>query len=177
MNTQNGKVYIGQSRNTQIRFRDHKFNEHNIHLRRAFELYGLDVFMFEVLENDVPESEATQREAYYIQLYDARNPLKGYNIREAGSTGGHSEATKQKLREARLGTSLSMETREKLSKLRKGRAPWNKGKRLTEDQKRNLHRSGQANSNYGHKWTEAQKAEASARKRFRDSLKKVDQNG
>jgi len=133
--------------------------------------------MFEVLESDIPESEATQREAYYIQLYDALNPSKGYNIREAGDKGKQSEETKQKLREIRLGSSLSVETKEKLSKLRKGRVPWNKGKKLTEDQKKNLHRSGQANNNYGHKWTETQKAEASARKRLRDSLKKVDQNG
>jgi hypothetical protein len=133
--------------------------------------------MFEGLESDVPENEATQREAYYIQLYDALNPSKGYNIREAGNKGSQSEETRQKLHKIRLSSSLSLETREKLSKLRKGRTPWNKGKRLTEDQKKSYHRAGQANNNFGHKWTEAQKAEASARKRLRDSLNKVDQNG
>ena len=41
----------------------------------------------------------------------------------------HTEESKEKLRQAQLGRKASPETRKKLSEQRKGRVPWNKGKK------------------------------------------------
>lgn len=80
----NGKVYIGQSRNIENRFKDHRTS-----LKRKptdkrskspmyddMRLYGLGVFEFEVLEECSLE-QLDEREEHYISLYDAAN--NGYN--------------------------------------------------------------------------------------------------
>lgn len=84
----NNKVYIGQSKEIEKRWRIHKtraFNgdaktnkEYNKILYRAFRKYGLDNFKFEVIEECSIE-QLDNLEHYYIMKYSANNDKYGYN--------------------------------------------------------------------------------------------------
>ena len=87
-NTINNKVYIGQTR-TSI---EQRWSEHLRHARygkqiinRAMRKHGTSNFYIETLEIcDV--SLLNEREIYYIDLYDATNKNKGYNVSIGGNT-------------------------------------------------------------------------------------------
>ena len=87
-NTVNNKVYIGQTK-TSV---EQRWKEHLRHapygdqiINRAMNKYGVDKFYIETLEIcDV--SVLDEREIYYIDLYDATNKTKGYNVSIGGNT-------------------------------------------------------------------------------------------
>lgn len=88
-NKLNHKVYIGQSKNIEKRWKSHKSNafypnkEYGKALYRAFRKYGIENFLFEVIEECSLEQLA-EREAYYIRYYQSNNNHYGYN-----ETGGY----------------------------------------------------------------------------------------
>ena len=106
-NIENGKVYIGQSKYLHSRYREHKSElingiHHNSYFQRAVKVHGFDAFEYSVLERcQIAEFDA--REAYYIELFDARNRAKGYNIREAGNESDLPVETVEKIRIANRG--------------------------------------------------------------------------
>lgn len=82
VNFRNGKVYVGQTNNANVRKRDHfkllKYQiHHNEHLQRAYNKYGKDAFYFEVLESGIAETDVDQREMYWIAHFDSFRT--GYN--------------------------------------------------------------------------------------------------
>ena len=88
----NGKIYIGQSINIQQRWKAHRSkpfykngDQYQTPLYRAIRKYGLNNFIFEIIE-ECFESELNDKEQYYIQYYDATNPDKGYNLTRGGQT-------------------------------------------------------------------------------------------
>lgn len=96
-NMQNGHCYIGQSRCIEKRWSNHKIASHNENdktynypLYKAFRKYGIDNFIFEVLEECKIE-KLNEKEAYYISLYKPE-----YNQTE----GGDYKIVPQKLNEA-----------------------------------------------------------------------------
>lgn len=104
-NTINGKIYIGQSTNIDIR-KQHYFNRHKIHnehLQNSFKKYGKDKFTFEVVKC-CKEKYLDRFEKLYIRVYDTMNPEKGYNKESGGHSNKH----------------LSDETRKKMSECQKG---------------------------------------------------------
>ena len=92
--TVNGKRYVGQSIDIKRRFNQHKRKPPD-GMREDFELYGVDKFKFEVLEECAPEN-LTAREDFYL---DTLKPE--YNIRTEGH--GISDAAREKLRRDRTG--------------------------------------------------------------------------
>lgn len=86
-NTVNGKVYIGQTRNTiSSRWTSHKChakcdNKLNSNLHRAIRKYGVDSFVVEEVEQCDNEL-LNEREIYWIQHYDSIK--SGYNIAKGG---------------------------------------------------------------------------------------------
>ena len=79
----NGKVYIGQAVNIERRWNEHiselNGNRHiNTHLQRAWNKYGADNFIFNIVE-ECPKDELNDREIYYIAKYKAHNMKYGYN--------------------------------------------------------------------------------------------------
>ena len=90
----NGKRYVGQSIDIKRRFNQHKRKPPD-GMREDFELYGVDKFKFEVLEECAPEN-LTAREDFYL---DTLKPE--YNIRTEGH--GISDAAREKLRRDRTG--------------------------------------------------------------------------
>jgi ribosomal protein S27E len=82
-NIVNGKFYVGSSNNVKSRWYQHKSklreNRHgNTHLQNAWNLYGEENFVFEVIEECEPEFQF-EREQHYL---DELNPFddNGYNI-------------------------------------------------------------------------------------------------
>lgn len=91
INQINNKVYIGQSQNIKQRWRAHRTrpfnsnsNDYEKPLYRSIRKYGLNNFIFQVLEECRIE-ELDEREIYWITFYDATNPEKGYNLTKGGS--------------------------------------------------------------------------------------------
>ena len=71
-NTENGKRYIGSSKDLYNRLHEHYHNlrfdkSHNKHLQNAWDKYGKDKFIFNILEF-CDEDVRFEREQYYIDL-------------------------------------------------------------------------------------------------------------
>lgn len=157
-----GKVYIGQTKNKQKRWDEHKYElrrgiHHSIHLQRAWSKYGEKNFSFAVIEQCHQET-ADEKEKYWINFYDSTNKSKGYNL----ESGGNQHKT------------LAKETKKKIGRLNKlhyhkktkhyvnspeaiaKRSKSNKGKRRSEGFRKRMseiasQRKGESNSFYGRK--------------------------
>lgn len=80
-NKQNGKVYVGSSKDMKAReyqhfYRLRKGNHYNVKLQRSFDKHGESEFIFEVLA-EVEESNLFEVEQEFIDSYDAWK--NGYN--------------------------------------------------------------------------------------------------
>ena len=88
-NTQNGKIYIGQSRHIYRRWTEHKCDAKDESnptlLYKAFRKHGEQNFKFEVLEECSPDN-LTDRENYWIYHYNTLSP-NGYNIKAPVESG------------------------------------------------------------------------------------------
>lgn len=129
----NGRTYVGSSVNFQSRWKVHRSElntgkHSNVHLSRAWNLYGEDAFEFTILEA-CPIDQLLIREQHYLDLYFNSDP-KPYNIdRVAGSRLGstHSPETCAKMSVSRMGNKNLLghththETRVKMSSSRTGR--------------------------------------------------------
>ena len=109
----NGKVYIGMT-GTPFLIRTGNNGEEYLHkkkngdwvqpqMARAILKHGWDNFSHEILFENLSKEEADAKEKELIELYDSRNPQKGYNTRTGGSNGPLSEEAKEKLRETMRG--------------------------------------------------------------------------
>lgn len=130
----NSKVYIGKSINLYKRINYHKNYSRNMKnkfiFHKAITKYGWDSFNVEILEifEKFDKSKDNQilleREAYYIELFDATNREKGYNICKYSTdrTGlKHSEEHKRKISIANTGKTHTSETKEKLRQINTGK--------------------------------------------------------
>ncbi len=141
-NKVNNKVYVGQALDVDFRFGVHRqklnSNQHiNSHLQAAWNKYGQDNFIFEVIE-ECPGNKLNERELYWIDYYDAMNNNGGYNLN--GVTGGHhSEETRQKISNALFGENNYL--RGKIG----DKAYWY-GKKLSEEHKRKISESRKGKS-------------------------------
>lgn len=91
-NVANGKVYIGQTKvGLHVRKREHvnklKNGKHrNIHLKEEYAKYGLNSFVFEIIQycsvEDLEESEKN-----WIKKFNSDNREYGYNIESGGNKG------------------------------------------------------------------------------------------
>lgn len=158
-NRTNNKMYIGQSVNVRKRKSYHLWmlrenNHFNPKLQNAFNKYGESNFEFTILETCKRE-ELNNKEIQYIKQYNTVE--EGYNICEGGegSLGRTlSEETKQKISNANIGRKQdevakkrkseimkelwkTAEYRKKMKQRPKPK-PWNKGRKHTEEEKRNL---------------------------------------
>lgn len=142
-NNINLKVYIGQSINIINRWKDHihalnRGDSRCTLLQRAWNKYKEENFSFEILEL-CAEDRLDEIEIKYIEMYDALNPEKGYNIEPGGNKNKHlSEETKQKLRESHLGKTMSEESRRKMSKAQSGEGNGMYGKHHSEEAKKKM---------------------------------------
>lgn len=95
-NTNNGKVYVGQSNDVIDRFRHHKSElnhqrHKNVILQNSWNLHGEKAFKFEIIE-ECSEDKLDEREIYWIDKLNAYVHCKtpnGYNL----TTGGEGTRT------------------------------------------------------------------------------------
>ena len=135
-NIQNGKVYVGSSRDLQERFRKHlrglRRNYHfNQHLQRAWIKYGEKKFTFRVIELVDNLDDLLNREQYWIDATCCVDDHKGYNIALYADRHELSEETRVKLSEAFTGKHHSEETKQKISEALTGR-------KLSEEHRKHL---------------------------------------
>ena len=122
----NNKIYIGSAFSLSNRMSTHKYTlknkkHKNKHLQNAWDLYGEESFLFEILEIIEDKTTIIEKEQYYLDLYKSYNKEIGFNrAKIAGNTAG---------------IVPSLETRQKQSEAAKKREHRPK---LTEQQKQNL---------------------------------------
>jgi group I intron endonuclease len=87
-NMVNNKVYIGKSKNIYKRIVQHlillknRSKDENEYLINSYYKYGHDSFEYFVLEFlEEDEILVSEKELYWMKIYDSLNPLKGYNLR------------------------------------------------------------------------------------------------
>jgi group I intron endonuclease len=121
-NKVNGKVYIGRTCQTlEARANGNgKGYKHCTYFYNAIKKYGWENFIGEILEENLNDKEAGEREVYYINLFDSTNKEKGYNLRDSDYR-TYKDETREKMRTAQLGKKHSEEARKKMSEQRKGR--------------------------------------------------------
>lgn len=90
----NGKFYIGQSTDIKRRFSQHR-RKPPARMQEDFDLYGVDEFIFEILEECAPEELDKKETAYMNELQSE------YNIKTEGH--GISDEAREKLRELNTG--------------------------------------------------------------------------
>ncbi len=121
-NKANNKAYIGLTcRDFDIRKYEHIYEsqiDSKFKFHQAIRKYTIDGFTWEILERDILTiKEANEREMFYIQLFDTYK--NGYNMTKGG--GGRedyffSKIARERMRQAKLGTTRSQESKDKQSK-------------------------------------------------------------
>lgn len=116
-NSVNGMIYVGQTKqNIYTRFRQHcKVNTvtHGI-LSDAIDKFGSDSFTIETIDIATSREQLDKKETYWIRKLGSFYP-HGYNLNNGGKGTVVSEETRQKMRDAHLGKSLSETTKQKVS--------------------------------------------------------------
>lgn len=148
-----GKIYIGSAVNFKERWKRHRRDlglgrHHSRHLQRAWDKYGPEAFLFEILETISDETNLIRVEQEYLDRIRPHDRRIGYNISPtAGSTLGvrysaevaakftalrqnPSPETRAKLSKAMIGRKLPEKTRAKMSETRKNETTDKTARRL-----------------------------------------------
>ena len=139
-NTVNNKQYIGSAVNLNKRWKEHRLAlrkgiHHSVLLQRAWNKYTEDSFEFRIIE-ECEKAGLIKREQYYL---DSLNPE--YNVcKIAGSQRGmkRSVETKKKMSIVRKGRKLSVEWIENISRGMSGENHPGFGKHRSEETKRKI---------------------------------------
>ena len=84
------KVYIGQTKDTlERRSRGGSGYQGCPHFYHAIQEYGWENFEHLILDEGLTSKQADEREKYWIAVFDATNPEKGYNIKSGGKVPHH----------------------------------------------------------------------------------------
>lgn len=148
INKINGKMYIGQTW-YELSIRSNAGNGYKgcTLLWNAIKKYGWQNFRYEFITFCGTQEISNYLENFFIEKYKSNNRKYGYNLRNGGSHGKHSEETKEKMslakkgkpspKKGKLGKIPSLETRQKLAIALKGNKN-SLGKKTTETTKKKL---------------------------------------
>lgn len=138
----NGKIYIGiTSQRPERRWKNGTHYDERCQplMFRAIQKYGWDNIKHEILFDNLTKEEAEFKEIELIAKYKSNQRQHGYNIQSGGHCSSMSEETKKKISKSNKGRTAPMkgkhhseETKKKLSQLSKGR-------KLSEETKLKLH--------------------------------------
>ncbi|WP_353480152.1 GIY-YIG nuclease family protein [Haliscomenobacter sp.] len=97
------KIYIGQTiqKNPKMRWYSHQADTRegkNTHLYNSMRKYGVDKFLWEVIDSADSLNELNLKEQHWLDEY--RKTTEVYNLREAGNNKTHSEQSKEKMKES-----------------------------------------------------------------------------
>ena len=121
----NNKVYVGYSNNIKSRHTAHfcelegKYHDNDF-LQKAYNKYGRENFVFEILE-ECKERFLASQEHYWATILNVHNEKYGYNLRPTHPDGliVHSAATRTKLSKAHKGRKILQEWIDKANATRK----------------------------------------------------------
>lgn len=110
----NGKRYIGITQNKPNRRwqNGYGYKDRNSHFYNAIKKYGWENFEHIILEENLTRKEASEKEKYYIKLYNTNNENYGYNI----TSGGDNNFTRNKLTEEQR-INISNKTKEAMNSI------------------------------------------------------------
>lgn len=170
----NDKLYIGSSKNLLKRKNEGHFkrlekNTHrNEHLQSAYNTYGKENFVFEVIEFCSLE-QLLNSEQYWIDKLNVLNRNHGYNIKPYTTSGKLTEESRRKISLKAKGRIVSETTRRKIGLLKICNKN-NLGKHLSKETRnkmsiaqKNRFKTPQDNPMYGRHHTESAKDRESSR--------------
>lgn len=163
----NNKLYIGISDNIKNRWRKNG-NGYNTQLLmyRAIQKYGWNNIKHIVLLENLTKEEACECEKYLIAKYKTNQANYGYNVCIGGEVGplgiAKSNETREKLRQANLGRHHTAET---IEKIKKNHAHYNKGRKISEEQKQKISKANKGKT----AWNKGKKLS----KEYREKLSKA----
>lgn len=172
---------MGFTKDFDVRFRYHKYHlrkgdHHNPILQKAWNRFGEEAFLFEMLDHVTSECNLGEKEIEWSENLHSFCHERGYNIADTGphATGGmrgkrHSEDTKKKLRAASLGKPKSEAHKRSMSECRKGKplSEDTKRKRMNHkpfkkwSEERKLRQRGPGAPNFGRRFSEASRLKMS----------------
>ena len=148
-NNLNGKIYIGQTNNPPRRYYQYK---HKVKIQcqdqviyRALIKYGFDNFKFELLAMCEGREQANMAEHLFINMFEATNPQKGYNV-DIGGGFTRTTQTNKRISEALLrfykchqsplkGLPFTEEHKKAISEASMGKPGTNTGKQFSTEWK------------------------------------------
>ena len=155
INTINQKIYVGSSKNINIRWERHKYdlihNKHrNPHLQNSWNKYGENNFLFEIIKIVKDYNNLLKEEQFYL---DALNPFQdnGFNICKQAAGGDNNANHPNK-----------KEIYKKISKTKK-----EKFKNMSSEEKEIFLKRMQKENhpNYGHRYEKERKKRISERRK------------
>jgi len=118
-----GKVYVGKYCGN-----NEKYLGSGKYIKRAIKKYGKENFSRIILEDNITDHDyLCEREIYWIDFYDATDPLIGYNLGRGGRAGNyghrHTDETIKRMSDVQKDRHPSEETRKNMSISAKNRLP------------------------------------------------------
>jgi group I intron endonuclease len=143
LNLFDGKIYIGSAKYIKSRFGWHhraleNNKHHNILLKRAWDKYGEDSFIFFVIE---VTDDLLVREQYWMDRFSSYHPDSGYNLYPVAGSPANVKLTeehKRKIGEAVRGRKLSEETKANMSAAHLNRTAEHKANHAAAMKKRGI---------------------------------------
>jgi len=122
INEVNQKAYVGQTcLSLPERARtDGKGYKRCVLFYRAIQKYGWCSFLPLTIKDNLSLEEADRMEREYITLLKSNDPAFGYNLKDGGSRGLHSESSKKKVSDAKKGVPKTEDHKRKLAEASKG---------------------------------------------------------
>jgi group I intron endonuclease len=116
------RVYVGQTVSSIAqRWASHKAQSCCVLLHRAIKKYGAEAFSVEQIDKADSKVELDELEAFYISAFCATRRDRGFNLRDGGSFGKHSDESKKKMSIAVRKAYENPEFKAKLSASHKGK--------------------------------------------------------
>lgn len=156
------KIYIGKARKIFCRLGGYRISQCKSQPRiyNSFLKYGIDNHSFEIIDI-CEEGRLNELEQQYINFYDTFGTPHGLNLTSGGDGGKLSEESIEKLRKFKTGKpNLKIRGIPKSPEHRRRISEMNKGKKLSEETKKNISNSrigkycGENNPMYGKTHTE-----------------------
>ena len=118
----NNKVYIGESINYERRYQEHlkqlKCGLDNKYLQQDYNNFGLNSFVFKIIDTGATEKELLEKETYWINFYGGKDSSMVYNCRDID---GLNKEFAHKARTAFTGKTHTEDTKKNISNTHKGK--------------------------------------------------------
>lgn len=115
-------IYVGKTKNLKRRIKEYKYKSRSLNTHSKYRIMevineiGFDKFSFDILEDNIDNDYLDEREIFWINKLNARNPSIGYNSKTGGRGGTLIDDSKKKMSESSKGFRHTNEEKLKRSK-------------------------------------------------------------